>query len=300
MAKLKFTLCELVRPITTRLPRGKHVLLRFAGGEDVNDTDWRSAPNRHRVFFDKNLGAYIAVDLAQWQSRWHYYDGAYGEKDVPLLIRRFMRPGDTFIDIGANYGIHTLLGAKLVGDAGKVFAFEPNPDSYDRTKAHLTINGIRNTTVYQMGLGDAPGELQLSGGDKNTGEFTLRPVPGATHQFKVQINRLDDVISPDQLQNRTLIKIDTEGFEHHVLRGMDQILTYPNLAIICEVTDQWLRQTGSSAQQLIDFLTSKGFKPHTLHLSWSGLTHVLDIRPMTTLPTDVQYDVFFTRDGFHQ
>jgi FkbM family methyltransferase len=290
-------LANLLRPITTRLPRGKHILLNLAGAAGTDDRAWKNVPRRHRVFFDKHLQAFIAADLGQWQSRWHFYDGEYGEKDIPLLLRRFLRPGDTFIDIGANFGIHTILGAKLIGDSGRAFAFEPNPQSYDVLKAHLTINGIRNTTAFQIGLGDEAGEFTLAGDESALGAFTLRPIEAGVH-LKVQVKRLDDVIDPSQLQNRTLIKVDTEGFEHRVLRGAARLLVYPNLAIVSEVTDAWLRRTGSSAEELISFMKSMGFNVYDIVTRWAGFKLKLDLEPFSSLAGREQCDLFFMKEQF--
>src|SRR5690606_34921798 len=69
------------------------------------------------------------------------------EPVVVSIMRRVLRPGDTFIDGGANLGILTLIGSRLVGPSGRVYAFEPQAAAAERVRAHLTMNGITNVVL---------------------------------------------------------------------------------------------------------------------------------------------------------
>ena len=127
------------------------------GGGDQSDSSWSAAPRRFRSFRDRQLQATILVDLADWRGRWHYYPGRYYDRLNQVLIRQLLRRGDTYIDVGANVGIHTLLASRRVGESGHVYSFEPNPDNFRRLTEHLHINSIKNCVAFPCALAEAPG-----------------------------------------------------------------------------------------------------------------------------------------------
>ncbi|MGH7176208.1 MAG: FkbM family methyltransferase, partial [Tepidisphaeraceae bacterium] len=149
----RVTVADAARPAMRLLPRGVGRILSLIGGGPHSQI-WRDSRRRHRVYFDRSLNAWLSVDLAEWFGRLQYYSGRYYDHDVPHLIRTFLGAGDTFIDIGAHYGMHTLCAARHVGAAGTVFAFEPNPQSFSLLRAHLAINRIDNVIAENVGVSD--------------------------------------------------------------------------------------------------------------------------------------------------
>jgi len=296
----RFGLSELMRPLMMRLPRGRYFLYsRICGKGRQYDEFWRRTPNRYRVFFDKAVGGYVYADVGDWSGRHHYFCGAYRDPVNGLLIRKCLGAGDTYIDIGANYGIFSILASRVVGPQGRVICFEPNPQVHRVLQAMLAINHITNCEALNLALSDAAGALTLSGADEHTGTFTLRPLEAAAQSVQVQAVRGDDIFAPMELRGRVLMKIDTEGFEHHVLRGLDSTLArYPRLAVCVEVTDAWLKQTGSSAAQLFADFAARGFKAYELRLRRTMMRRELNLVPLQGPRAEYQYDALFMRDDY--
>ena len=300
----RFFFSSIMRPIISRMPRGSSFLTACFGHNWKYDKIWANAPRRNRVFLDKTVGANIYADLGAWAERLHYFRGEHYDAENRLLIEKALGEGDTYIDIGANRGIHTLQASRIVGPSGRVIAFEPNPRAFDVLKAHLVINRIANCTVYNMGLSDAPGKLTLHGPDgrltASTGSFSFREIPSAGAHIKdVPVSTGDEILKDTELTGRVLVKIDTEGFEYHVIGGLSRLLQYDDLGISVEITDEWLRGLGASADEVFDHLMSRGFKAFQLTVSWRRLfTRVLNLVPLDG-PLDIhQHDVLFAKDRF--
>ena len=304
--KLKFLTCDLARPVLKRLPAARVRLLGYLGGGRQDDPDWRHYRRRHRVFFDPELRANVYCDLAEWGGRWHYYAGRYYDPANRLLIRALLRPGDTYVDIGANLGMHTLAAARQVGPGGRVLSFEPNPDTFAVLSTHLRINGLQNVRAYNVGLGDEDGQLQLSGAD-HSGTHTLRPVDpqdagqvgiGELRRVGVGVRRFDELVSPEQLVGRTLVKIDVEGYEEKALRAMGRTLARPDTSFVVEITDAWLRQLGGGgAGGVFGMFWDAGYGAHVVRVD-KGLRDRLRFEAVAdsgAIPDEGQYNVFFSR-----
>jgi len=289
-----------MRPLMMRLPRGQHFLYsRICGKGQKYDELWRRTSNRYRVFFDKAIGGYVYADVGDWSGRHHYFCGTYRDPANGLLIKKCLSAGDTYIDVGANYGVFSILASRIVGPQGRVICFEPNPQVHRVLQAMLAVNHIDNCEAMNVALSDAAGALTLSGADQHTGTFTLRPLEAALQSVQVQVARGDDVFAQMELKGRVLVKVDTEGFEHHVLRGLDATLAkYPRLAVCVEVTDAWLKQTGSSAVELFKHFTERGFRPYEIKLRRRLLRRELELAPLDQPRGEYQYDVLFMRDGY--
>ena len=135
---------------------------------------WSERVNANRAWFELNLAEYPDCSMAF---------GLY-ELDTARVLKRLLRPGDHFIDGGANIGYFTLLAARLVGPAGRVDAFEPLPENHARLLAHLDLNGLADRVrVHRLALSDRAGEAvihRLSGPTNNHGSSTLFAPAGAS------------------------------------------------------------------------------------------------------------------------
>ena len=99
-------------------------------------------------------------------------DGMW-EPAETALIRSQLKPGDTFIDVGANFGYYTVLASKLVGPTGRVIAFEPDPRSFQLLERNVARNGCTNVVLEQKALADKPGTLTLHVSDSNRGAHSV-------------------------------------------------------------------------------------------------------------------------------
>lgn len=293
----KCFLGECLRPFIRCLPFGRVRVLSLFGARNQDDTSWNKLTYPVRVFFDRHISAYVAVTLKEWGGRWHYFTGKYYDQANQLLIRKLLGEGDTYIDIGANLGIHTLAASRVVGDKGLVIAVEPNPEAYSHLMAHLVINRVTNVRPFNVGLSDSAGDLELRGSSEHTGTFTFRAASQSTRSVKVPVILGDQIIDKSILQKRVLVKVDTEGFEHRVIRGLKELMFYKEVGFVIEVTDQWLRETGSSAVELYAELRKHGFRPYRVRLVYSWFRPVLKLDPVDTPPSD-QHDILFVRSGY--
>jgi len=143
--------------------------------------------------------------------------GTY-EPEQSGLFRQHIRPGDQVLDIGAAAGYYTLLSAKLVGTAGSVVSFEPDPSNLQFLRSHVSQNRLGQVTILPIALADETGTARFGGG---TGTGTGRLCENGVDQ--VAVRRLDDVAAEMDLRPQHL-KIDVEGAEVAVLGGGERTI----------------------------------------------------------------------------
>lgn len=193
------------------------------------------------------------------------YFAAYEPAEVAVL-ERVLKPGDVFVDVGANIGYLTAVGASRVGTAGQVHSFEPVPDYFARLEALRAANPGYAIAVSNVALGEREGEAEIAqAADGNIGWNTM--VPGllageaARARHRVRVLRLDDYLAARGIAQVALIKIDTEGFELPVLRGASVFLerATPRPPILCEVAPGAYAALGARVADLFEYLARFGY-----------------------------------------
>jgi FkbM family methyltransferase len=193
------------------------------------------------------------------------------EAEVFEELRRYLRPGSVFVDIGANFGMHTLVAASLVGPAGKVLSFEPLPRNAALLRRHIRLNRFREIVqVFEEAVSDSPEPFTFfSTDDADPLGLTASIAPGeAAGKLRVANVRLDDVL-PRLASQVDVIKIDVEGAEHAVLRGAVEILRRQRPVLIIEVHGYVLPDFSSSVRLLEQCLLSLGYSGRRLNISSS-------------------------------
>jgi FkbM family methyltransferase len=146
------------------------------------------------------------------------------EEDAQALMRRHIGPGAVVYDLGANYGIHTLLFAKLVREAGHVYAFEPLPDIHSALKTNVALNNFRNVTCVKLAVSDRTGATSFLAGH-HVGAGHLADVgDGQGTQLIVKTVTLDEFVLDQNHRPPDFIKIDIEGAEGRALSGAERLL----------------------------------------------------------------------------
>jgi FkbM family methyltransferase len=170
------------------------------------------------------------------------------------LVRRLLKPGDTFLDVGAHIGWFTTIASRLVGDDGAVIACEPYPANAAALKENLALNNAQNVRLVEMALGSEPGELSLALAGDSGGISALDW--GQGERVTATMTTLDEVTA--EVPAITLLKMDVEGWEAHVLRGGSAALRRTE-NVLFEVNKPVLKKAGSSAEELYALLREAGF-----------------------------------------
>jgi len=235
------SLIELLRPAHFR---GKARLLNSF----IGDTGVKSA----RIF-----GGRFELDLSDFIQR-QVYLGTF-EPHETGLIKGCLRPGMTFIDVGANIGYYIALAATQVGPAGRVIAFEPSAYAFERLSAMASKSALTQVTAIHAGLSDAAGSLKLYLGIGSANHTpTMVPHENASAST-VRVVPLDDEAARLGIEHIDLMKIDVEGYEPKVLAAAARLLRERRIrAILCEFNEMWLRKAGSSPDALEALILQAG------------------------------------------
>jgi FkbM family methyltransferase len=178
--------------------------------------------------------AKVVVDASEPEFGRHISQHGSWEPHIMALIRTHLRPGGTYVDIGANVGVMAFVAADTVGEAGRVIAFEPHPDNIRHFLAGVSINDYRNVTLHGFALSNDTSVFSLIGSSNGY----LMPQRQSTFQTVAMCGDtvLADVPSID------MIKIDIEGHEPFALTGLEQTLRRHLPIVLCEFNPRCLRE----------------------------------------------------------
>jgi FkbM family methyltransferase len=224
------------------------------------------------------LGDHIALVATRWGAKmvvdtrdnllapWLLLDGLW-ESHATGWMQRVLKPGDTFVDVGANVGYFTLLAASLVGDTGRVAAVEAHPELFGLLRRNLVMNGHQHSVrLWQRAAWSEQTSLLFHRRVNYSANSSVGSLPAAAlaelgdeeDAVEVQAARLDDLLG--DLGRVDVMKIDVEGAEVHALRGMDGILSAnPGLTLMLEWSPGQLIQVGDSPEALVEILREHGF-----------------------------------------
>jgi FkbM family methyltransferase len=180
---------------------------------------------------------------------------------LPRVLRRFLQPGDTFIDVGANHGTFSIVASGLVGEEGFIIAVEPQPRLAGLLRRSLA-HGSARFEVHQVACGDRSEEVEFyiplatSGSAGRFGRFSA---VSRHRTIKVAMRPLDDEIDWRHLSGRTFIKLDVEGSELAFLFGASKMIRATAPFIMIEVNPGAMRAADSSKMQLVKALIDLGY-----------------------------------------
>jgi FkbM family methyltransferase len=186
------------------------------------------------------------------------------------FLRGLDLSGKVVYDIGAFQGIMTLFFARR---AEAVIAYEPHPANYERVLENVQLNALRNVTVLNRALGDREGTLTLAYDPRMPGAATGDPaivgqirgsIPAAA-AVEVPVTRLDDDLARHNLPQPDFVKIDVEGMELAVLRGMPKTLAASHPALYLEMHGATEDEKNRKAAEIIQFLITQGYR-RILHI----------------------------------
>jgi FkbM family methyltransferase len=197
--------------------------------------------------------------------------GFSGRRDR-AVFERTIRRGDHVVDVGANQGLFTLLFSRLVGDAGRVLALEPEPRLFDALVENCRHNGARNVSPRRLAAGErnADGVLRCSPFNRGDNRMTGGVLLGSA--VSVPVVPLDEIVRGERVD---FVKIDVQGYEMHVFRGMRATLdANPGIRVYFEYWPDGLTRAGSPGLEPLLFLADRGF-----HLLEEGPSGARPVRP---------------------
>lgn len=199
----------------------------------------------------------------------HPYDRELSEKlvlnknwqkfEIEIILKN-INEGDTVLDIGANIGYYTIYIARKVGKNGKVFCFEPDPVNCSFLKKSVIANGYTNVIVEQKAVTDKIGKAKLYLCDENKGDHRIYNSYDDRKNIDIETVTLDDYFK-NYKENINFIKIDVQGSEGGVIKGMKNLLKKnKNVKMFIEYEPRCLKLFGTCPDKYLKLITQAGFK----------------------------------------
>jgi FkbM family methyltransferase len=192
------------------------------------------------------------------------YAGGY-EADIVQLLRRLLKKGGVYVDVGANIGYLSAVAAGCVGTQGTILSIEPAPRYFDQLARLRDLNPEYRWQVVNAGIGSEPGAATLTLSTKNIGwnSFVQGQIPRelVDSEVTVPVMRLDDCLKAAELKRADVVKIDVEGYEANVLIGAKPLLEAGVIDhLIVELLPGQYAAQGMDFMQVMDMVTGCGYE----------------------------------------
>lgn len=224
----------------------------------------------------------LVSDMIRQDKIWEAYE--------TKIILDTLKPGQNFIDVGANIGYYSLIASKQVGTEGRVIAFEPEPQNYALLKNNIELNQLDNVTAVNCGLGHEPGKLELFISQENKGDHRCFDADKNRDAIEIEIRTGDRVFS-ENTSDLHFIKMDTQGFEANIIKGFRDTISKNahHLSMIVEFWPFALQENKTSARQLLDELREFDFEVHEIdHINGKLIETTLDKLLIRAEETDLK------------
>jgi len=214
------------------------------------------------------------------------YFGSYALLVIEAM-KRLLKPGDVFLDVGANIGYLSAIAAGIVGKRGQVHCFEPVPAYFYRLQRLADLNPEHSIFANARAVGETPGTCTIYV-TREPGQNTMVPfyksAEEVTSTLEVPVMRLDSYIEQHAIGRVGMIKIDAEGFEFPILKGLRKVLEKPGCgpAIVCEIAPRAYPLMRTTLAALAEYMAEFGYTPRDLidgvkPVDLTALEHVTDI-----------------------
>ena len=204
------------------------------------------------------------------------FDFIRGTTEPPMqeCVATHLATGGVFYDIGANVGFFTLLAARRVGCDGAVYSFEPVHENAAAIRRNVGLNGLANVSVFEVALDELSrtGSLFITKWDGGASLSTAAVARGVSvEQRAVEVMALDDLVAAEGLRPPSLVKIDVEGAELGVLRGMVRTIERFRPVLVYEVDDGEKAAFSRRWKALDDFVAALGYRVTHLEDSYANI-----------------------------
>lgn len=192
-----------------------------------------------------------------------YYTGDY-EAYLKKHFKNIIKKGDFILDIGANIGFHTLYFAELTGVSGKVFSFEPIQVNFDALQRNIKLNQFPQITAINKALGNTNSQMKIHIDQQaqNPGAFNL--LDSGPKNTVIDCIKGDDFLEQNQIEKINFIKIDVEGFEYEVFKGLSKTIRNSKPTIIFEYDYNYQHKLHDNPKVIFEFLTQFDYQFFTI------------------------------------
>jgi FkbM family methyltransferase len=174
------------------------------------------------------------------------------------IAKKDIKPGDVVIDIGANIGYYTLIFARLVGEEGRVFAFEPEPGNFSLLKKNIEINGYKNVILVKKAVSNETGKTRLYLSKSDNVNHRIYDSQDGRSCIEIESIRLDDYFSDNNKID--FIKMDIQGAEGKALQGMEHILkSNDDIKVMMEFSPVGFEKQNMDPEGTLKLLAGSGF-----------------------------------------
>lgn len=257
---------RIIRSVPSHLGR-RRLLAICAGAVQVYPRAFRTRTPEGLVFQGHTS------DVIQ---RMVYVYGVW-EPEISAWVKGFLRPGDSVLDVGANWGFFSVWASACVGSRGAVVALEPVPIIFDSLIQNVSLNGLTNVVPKNVVLSDKNGSVEMFlATSENIGNSATFAEPGFTSVGQVRAVCGDDM-GLEGFEPIRLIKVDTEGDEYRVLCGLKRTLNRmtPGGAVLVEITPDKLSLRGHQASDVWSLFPLSDWDRYTIVNNYSETSYAM-------------------------
>jgi len=205
----------------------------------------------HKIF----LGSEDTVNIATF--------GYEHEKFELNLFKNSLKEGDVILDLGANIGLYSLSAARIVGEKGKVYSFEPDPITFKNLKKNIELNKFNNVELVNKAVSNKTGTITFTSSENissRSKNYIKLDDKLENNSIKIQTIKMDDFFENNDIVIN-VIKMDVEGAEFEALKGMKKIIDKnKHLKIFLEFSPFMLKRLNTDIAEMINFFRSSNFK----------------------------------------
>lgn len=210
---------------------------------------------KHKMFLDPKHRYFTDV---------LFYGGIHEPLETELIAQE-IKNGDVVLDIGANIGYYTLKFADIVGEEGRVFAFEPDPNNFSYLKKNVNFNWYKNTNLIQKAVTNKSGKGKLHLSKKNLGDHRIYNSQDRRKVIEIDTIRLDDYFQHSN-HRVDFIKLDAQGAELLIAEGMETLLRKNRkLKILTEYWPIGIKRSGRDPEDYLKLLINHGFQMYNIN-----------------------------------
>jgi FkbM family methyltransferase len=217
------------------------------------------------IMTSRNRGARIECSLKDYRSTpieiLNFFDY---EKNDSEMIEKLVNEGDTFFDIGSNYGWYSI-NIALARRESKIFCFEPLPTTYSTLIGNIKLNSSHNITAHNFGFSNKRGEFTFYYNSEGTGNASLANLTERCDSAKVRcmVRTLDDYTEETGCKV-DFIKCDVEGAELMVFEGGERTIRRDHPIVFCEILRKWAAKFNYNPTQIFELFWKLGYQAFTV------------------------------------